>query len=481
VSSRRTRKLVLAVIDGLTPSMLERGVEQGRLPTIAALLQEGTYTTGVAVFPSLTPVCLTSIATGAHADVHHIPHLSWYLRGERRVVEYGSSFPAMRAVGARQSIRDSVFNMSHAHLSNRATTLFEAVEDAGLIPAAVNFTCYRGRTRHAIKLPGLASRNRWYEAAYGPKRFFFFNLFESDVTGAPIAVRSRLDGSIDAYAGAVGRWLVTRDGFDFLVFYLPDHDYASHLAGPQASIDALSRADAAIGQLADAAGGLDELLDRYAVVVCSDHGQTHVSESVRLQGAFEDLDVYPGRRRSGPRGFDIAVTASNRCGMVYRLEKCSLDLRALAERTDGVRGLDVVLFREAEAAVARRSEQELRFWPDNGGWRLEGNADVLAESLYPNGLERSWRALACPNAGDLIVTTSDGFDLVDLGGRSHVGGGSHGSLGVADSTVPVIAAGFDQSPLSERPTLTELAPLALTHFGIEPPASMAAAREPARA
>ncbi|HSJ92626.1 MAG TPA: alkaline phosphatase family protein, partial [Gaiellaceae bacterium] len=277
------RKLVLVVIDGLTPELLERGIESGRVPALARLVEEGTYARGVTTFPSVTPVCLSTLATGAGPDVHHIPHLAWYHRGEERIVDYGSSFPAMRAVGARQAFRDAVFNMSHAHLSARATTVFEAVEDAGLVPASINFTCYRGRTRHAIKLPGLAARNRWYEAVYGPRRFFFFNLFESDETGAPLAVRSRVDGSNDAYAGAIGRWLVTRDGFDFLVFYLPDFDYASHLAGPSSPVDALVRADAAVGQLMGAAGGPDELLGRYAVVLCSDHGQTHVDEVARLQ------------------------------------------------------------------------------------------------------------------------------------------------------------------------------------------------------
>ena len=37
--------------------------------------------------------------------------------------------------------------------------------------------------------------------------------------------------SVDRYAVHVGRWLVTRDGFDFLVYYLPDYDHASHAAG----------------------------------------------------------------------------------------------------------------------------------------------------------------------------------------------------------------------------------------------------------
>jgi hypothetical protein len=279
----------------------------------------------------------------------------------------------------------------------------------------------------------------------------------------------------------IGRWLVTRDGFDFLVFYLPDHDYASHLAGPQSSIDALARADAAIGQLADAAGGLDDLLDRYAIVVCSDHGQTHVDSSVRLEDSFADLDIYPGRRRSDPEGFDVVVTASNRCGMVYRLDACAEGVRALAERLDGERGLDLALFREEGAAVARRDGEELRFSPENGGWSMAGDPDVLDESVYPDALERAWRALACPNAGDVIVTGADGFEFADLGGRTHVGGGSHGSLSVGDSTVPIIAAGFEANPLPERPAITELAPLALAHFGIDVPASMAGSKERARA
>jgi Type I phosphodiesterase / nucleotide pyrophosphatase. len=92
--------------------------------------------------------------------------------------------------------------------------------------------------------------------AFGPKRFFFYSLFESDVTGAPLAVRNRAAGSIDTYAASVGRWLVTRDGFDFLAYYLTDFDYASHAHGPLGADDvALERTDAAIQALLDAAGG----------------------------------------------------------------------------------------------------------------------------------------------------------------------------------------------------------------------------------
>jgi predicted AlkP superfamily pyrophosphatase or phosphodiesterase len=465
------KKLVLAVIDGLTPAMLERALGEGRLPALSFLREAGSYVRGTTTFPSVTPVCLTSIATGAHPDTHHIPHLVWYHRRERRVVEYGSSFSAVRAAGARRSLRDSVFAMTHEHVSPRALTAFEALDDAGLETAAINFTCYRGRTRHPIKLPLRAGRNRWYEAAYGPRRFFFFNLFESDVTGAPLAIRSRPEGSVDAYAATIGRWLVTRDGFDFLVFYLPDYDYASHIAGPDAAVQALERADAAVGELIAAAGGHEAFLDRYAIVVCSDHGQTHVDRVATLQDSFADLAVFTGKRGTVADGCDAVVTASNRSGMVYALD--GRPVRELAERLDGADGVDVALFLEDGEAVARGNGNEVRFAPDeSGGWAISGDAGLLVGDEYPNAYERVWCALACPNAGEVIVSAAEGWEFEDLGGRHHSGGGSHGSLLAGDSTVPMLSAGFDDPPLPRDARITDLAPLALSHFGVQPPPSM---------
>jgi Type I phosphodiesterase / nucleotide pyrophosphatase len=466
------KKLVLAVIDGLTPAVLERALDAGRLPALAALHEVGFYARGTTTFPSVTPVCVTTIATGAHPDTHGIPHLVWYHRSEERLIEYGSSFAALRAVGARQALRDTIVNMTQEHLSQRATTVFEAVEDAGLVPAAINFTCYRGRTPHRARVPGIAAKRASEAVVYGPRRFFFYNLYESDRTGAPLAIRSRLEGSIDAYAAAVGRWLVTRDGFDFLVFYLPDYDYASHVAGPEGADLALERADACIADLVEAAGGLDEFLERYSIVVCSDHGHTQVERAVRIEDAYDDLRIFSGRRSGLPRDSAIAVAASNRYGMVYRLPRARLDARGLAERLDEADGVDLALFREDGWAVARRRREELRFAPGEDGWLLDGDEDVLDPARYPNGLERAWRALTCPTAGEVLLSAVEGCEFADLGGRAHVGGGSHGSLVAEDSVVPLLAAGFEASPFDPEPRTSDLAALALRQLGIDPPASM---------
>src|SRR6187200_1459117 len=132
-------KVVLIVIDGLTAATFEAAVEDGTAPTLGLLAREGRYRRALSVFPSLTPVCLSTIATGAGPDVHEIPHLVWWHRGERRLVEYGSSFGALRAAGLTRSLRDAIIDMNRRHLGERAVTLFEAVEDAGLRTASVNF------------------------------------------------------------------------------------------------------------------------------------------------------------------------------------------------------------------------------------------------------------------------------------------------------------------------------------------------------
>jgi hypothetical protein len=339
-----------------------------------------------------------------------------------------------------QSIADTIFNMNAQHLGRDAVTVFEALEDEGLVAAAINITCYRGRTKHLPTLPWVT------KAAYGPKRFFFYSLFESDQTGAPLAVRNRAAGSIDAYAAAVGRWLVTRDGFDFLAYYLTDFDYLSHAHGPGGAEEiALGKTDAAIRALVDAAGGVDDFLQRYAVIVHSDHGQTDVDRAAQLEvplAAYAD---------------SIVVAASNRAGQVYLLPDARVDAAALARALDSEQSVETTLRLEGDEAVARREGEELRFRPDGDGWATSGDEMVLG---YPDAARRSWSALHNPNAGELLVSAAPGWEFVDIGGRHHAGGGSHGSLVEGDSLVPVLTIGLD----AQIERITDITPAVVAHF-----------------
>ena len=88
-----------------------------------------------------------------------------------------------------------------------------------------------------------------------------------------------------------------------------------------------------------------------------------------------------------------------------------------------------------------------------------GTADVLGQ---PHALERAWAALANPNAGDLIVSAAPGVEFVDLGGRDHVGGGSHGSLELGDTEAPMLSVGLGPPP----GRIVDVAPCVLDHFGV---------------
>ena len=427
------KPVILIVIDGLTPSMLEAT----DTPMLRFLLEAGAYRRSVSTFPSLTPVCLASIATGGHADVHGIPHLVWWNRADQRLVEYGSSFGALVASGLARGLRDTIVNLNEHHLLRSAETVFESLEDAGLTTAAINITTYRGRTRHTSAVPRLPP-------VHGPKHFFFYSIYESDRTGATVAFRNRAGGSIDAYAGQVGRWLVTRDAFDLLVFYLPDYDYASHASGPDTAHVALARADAAIAALVDAAGGRDAFLERYAIVLCSDHGQSRIEQIARLE-----VD-------------GTLVTASNRAAMLYenaggqagkagmasnRHRKRRLsDPRQLAAALDHEPSVDVALFLDGGELVARRAGEE----------------DVAFLDQFLDGRVRAEAALRNPNAGEVLVSAAPGWEFADLAGRNHLGGGSHGSLALEDSEVPMLTIGLGDPPAS----ITEIKALVLAHFGV---------------
>jgi hypothetical protein len=148
--------------------------------------------------------------------------------------------------------------------------------------------------------------------------------------------------------------------------------------------------------------------------------------------------------------------------MAYTLEGCRHEPRDLAQVLDGDPAVDVTLFREADEAVARREGEELRFAPAGTGFSTDGDPAVLD---HPDGLRRAWTALACPNAGELLVSATQGWEFTDLGGSHHLGGGSHGSLLAGDSEVPVIAAGLDELPAR----IVDVAPAILRHFGVAPP------------
>jgi hypothetical protein len=500
--------LVLAYVDSMRTDMLELAVSEGKAPTFAKLLGRGVLVPDcVSSFPSVTPVASAEIATGAASDRHWISAMNWYHRLERRYVEYGSSFEATRAFGLFRALYDLVYNMNLAHLSPEVETIFERLDDAGMRTACTPFLIYRGRHRHEVSLEGLMRRAvdvsglKLRHATWGPKELFYGDLYAS--RRVPCRPTSR-PGTVDEYSACCAAELAGQRLFDFLLLSLPDNDHYSHRHGPDKMVDSISTADRAFAKLIEAAGGMDGFLTDYALILMSDHAQTPVHRELPITAELGERWSVLQPSEDRPEGAQLAVSPTARAANVYLLPPngSPVEHGAVREAIEAMDGADVVAYMAVDGAplvrqapgppppgaelVARRAGVELRIRPGEAvrdlrgrGWELRGDPAALDLELtggqvrsesYPDALGRLWSALCAPNAGDLIVSATLGYECVDWGGTSHVGGGSHGSLHRGDSLCPLLFCGCGpQSPAErEQWSLRDIAPVILEHFGLAP-------------
>jgi Type I phosphodiesterase / nucleotide pyrophosphatase len=449
----------------------------------------------VAAFPSVTPVCAASIVTGVWQDRHLIPGMNWYQRAEQRYVEYGSSFRASQRFGLARQLTDTVYNMNGAHLSRDTPTVFEVLDDIGVRTAGTTYLMYRGRHRHEPQRDTALTRlaaTLMRHPVMGPKELFYADIFAS----RPTACRSALGmpGVRDRHSGCVGAQLVQDDAFDFLLLSLPDNDWHSHRHGPEAQLQSIALADEQLARMMAPAGGVERFLEDHAVVVMADHSQAPVQGSIVLHEQLSDLEVLSPRARPAAMDHDgagIAVCPSQRAAMVYVLseQRRSSVRPSIVARALSIEGVELAMWMERdahgapmEAALARAGVGELRFCPrgdliDSRGqaWSVEGELAVVGATTpegcfvapeYPDALSRAWSALACPTAGEVLLSAAPGFEFADWGGQAHVGGGSHGSLRAEDSLGALIACGVDIDHPPAQWAICDVAGIVRRHFGV---------------
>jgi hypothetical protein len=498
----------MIIVDAMHPAMLRQAIESGVAPNFAALVERGELIEDcVSSFPSVTPVASSELMTGLGPAGHWVMGMNWFHRVERRYIEYGSSFEATRTFGLFRAMYDLVYNMNLDHLSWEAETVFERLGDAGVRTATTPFLIYRGRRRHELSLEGLVRRAAaaasFRHAVWGPDEFFYGDLYASRSTGCgPTFTRP---GTRDEYAACVAAQLVREGAYDLLLLSLPDNDFHSHRHGPEAQVDSIARADGYFASILEEAGGLDPFLAEHAVILTADHAQTPVDHGLaladELAGDWKVLEP----NALNPEDAEVAVSPTSRAGAVYVLD--TGDGHAVAHERLRIRlreldGVDLIAWLADEEgmplarpgvgvpaderleAVVERGDRELRFRPGGqlrdvrgAGWSVRGDPDALAADVtrgrfeseeYPDALWRLWSALASPHAGDVLISAADGYECIDWGGVSHVGGGSHGALSREDSLAPLLFVGCGPRKPRKRAqwALRDIAPVLLGHFGI---------------
>jgi hypothetical protein len=492
----RPPKLVLTVIDGMKPTMLERAIGSGSAPALKAIRDRGTYVDSCcAAFPSVTPVCAGTIATGRMNDEHRIPSMNWFSRSEGRYIEYGSSFQASRKFGLTGQLVDTIFNMNEHHLSPHTPTIFETLDDAGVRTACTSYLIFRGRHEHEVSrdwaLTRVASQLFQKRRVMGPQELFYADIFASRKTGC--WSRMGIPGMRDQHGGCVSCYLVEHDLFDFLLLSLPDNDAHSHKHGPHSQIASIARADAELWRVMEAGGGADAFLDEHAMIVMADHSHSHIERVIDFTGPFDDWKVLQPSA-ANMRSAELALCPAQRSAMIYLLTDGPSRAGALPRiiaTARAIEGVDLVMWWGDGGRATRRAHVagergELTFRPADGGdgaaderglhWDVDGDLETLVASVqdrrfasdhYPDALRRVWSALSCPTSGDVLLSAEPAYEFPDWGKRAHVRGGSHGSLHRVDSLGALLFCGLDCPPGREHGpwSLDDIAPMVLGHFG----------------
>ena len=489
--------MLLLVLDGIKPGVIRAAIDAGETPNLAALADSGEAVwDAVSVFPSITPAATAAIATGkAPAESGIVGH-AWYDALEKRVVVYGAMTETVLSTGPIKVFHNNVWRMNRDDL--HAATLFEDLHDRGIDGACVNFPIRRGPYSHQIRmktvggyLRGGRYSNYLGPSVDGPKEYYMGDLFYSrktDFSGRKGNGGIRRSAGInDEYAARIGAMLVKERAAPFNLIYFFKGDSIAHHKGLDAQRRYLQTADGYLARIFEAGGGVEKVLEDYAVLALSDHGHDPLISKRR----YVSLYRIPGEKVSlgakarfsnGANGTTVIAVPNGRSALLYLRD--ATDRETVAGHLLSRRGVDLAAWLDGEWGVVRRSGpgrgvREVRFRPGGGlqdpfgrSWELDGDPDALDLTIsddrlfygdYPDAFERLWGFLHSSRGGDLVLSATPGYTFGEVSGGYHTAS-DHGSLHASDSNVFVLASGI-KAPRR----ITDVAPALLEHFGVGEP------------
>jgi hypothetical protein len=476
------KPVLLLVLDGIRPDVLRAAIRESEAPSLGALVERGEAVwDAVSVFPSITPAATAAIVTGEHPAGSGIYGHAWYNEVEDRVVIYGAMTETVITSGPLQVLHNNVWRMNRDDLY--ADTLFETLHTVGVEGACVNYPIRRGPYRHRVRmktLEGVANVGELLDTTVsGPKEYYMGDLFYTRDLGLHGRRGSgglrRQVGINDEYAAKVGAALLKERAEPFTLVYLFEGDSIAHHEGLAAQRKYLATLDGHVAQILEAGGGVDRVLEEYAVLVISDHGHVPLlpdKRYVRLDGVLGERTAVGARARLRPK-VGVLVVPNGRAALVYLAG--GRNRGRVIEDLLGRRGVDLAAHEDEGWIVVRKPGRELRFRPGTGpkdpagrSWELAGDTgaldlwvseDALGYGDYPDALERLWGSVRSPRAGDVILSASPGYTFGEVNGNFHKQS-DHGSLHAYDSNVFSISLGL---PAPRR--ITDVAPMLLAHFG----------------
>lgn len=434
-------RVIVAVFDGLRPDM----VTPELTPNIIRLTRRGTwFREARSVFPSVTRVATSSIATGATPAIHGVVGNAFY-------------HPAAFADAILQTSKIDHLRLAEAAHGGRfvdAATFGDVLAQAGRRLCVVH-TGTAG-SAHVIN-PRARANGHWTFSIHGPEA----TQTPEAVTTAiprigPLPERELPRISDVRYAA---RLMVDhvlselRPDVALVWFSEPDTSFHYRDIGSADARKALAQADAGFGEILDWAEAQPDA-ERIAVIVASDHGQISTRAAHPL---FDD---------AREAGFAIALKDGFADAAFVATGGISGEIRLLRGERDNLSRVASWLMEQPEIGHV--------FSP--GRNEVDGEIDgTLSLGLMGKGHKRQ-ADLMFVLKSDL---SQDRYGLPGLGlmtpGDVPVGGGMHGGLNPHElnTTLVVGSAGGGDSTLSTAPAgIIDIGPTLLDLLGLSPAPTM---------
>jgi hypothetical protein len=480
----------MIIIDAWHPGLVMQELTEGRLPALQHLVKHGRLDLNCSsIFPTVTPACLTSLATGVGPDQHGITGVLWYNRKADRYVHYWPYPQSLLWGTIDHVVQDFFLKLNGEHLAKDVKTIFELLEAADVPSACINFPISRGPHRHAAKVP-------WFMRWLGkmPKDLTFPGpriMRHGDMIrhGHKRGRFLKKYGFNDAHSAEYTAQLVAGpDRPSFMLTYFNENDLRSHYRGPWNNADSLHAVDAELGKIMSAYGSWDKAATEARWIITGDHSQSN-TYPLRPGFAVNVFKTFPGYKiaplRTGGlegKNYDFAVGPNDRMCFFYFPEGKEAIREDLIEQVRTWPSVDQIFWREGDTFHGyRRATGEHMTWKRHGAfvdpfgerWEVTGNLGAVDAKLvgnriqygdYPNALARITQALSIEHGGTMLLTAMLGYEFTS---GFPMGKGNHGSLHAEDSFVPLLTCGIRQPLLNPR--TTDIVPMILHEFGVELP------------
>ncbi|HEY9722497.1 MAG TPA: alkaline phosphatase family protein, partial [Oscillatoriaceae cyanobacterium] len=272
-----TKPLHLVIIDSWHPGMVEQELAAGHLPALGYLVRHGRLDLNCSsIFPTVTPACLTSLATGVGPDMHGITGVLWYNREADRYVHYWPYPQSLMWGTIDHVIEDFFLRLNAEHLSPAVRTIFELLEDADVPSACINFPVSRGPYLHRAEIPWFfrqLSKLSHNLALPGPRHMRHGDMIRH---GGPRRSFFRRYGFSDHQGALYTAELIQQpDRPAFMLTYFNENDLRSHHHGPENTAYSLRRIDHELDLMMSAYGSWERAVKEARWVITGDHSQSN--------------------------------------------------------------------------------------------------------------------------------------------------------------------------------------------------------------